>query len=101
MGKFSTKLYYNGQGFKGSVATGILTVLITLFLISYGMIVFWNIVHRQNFSLDLKSMDITCLKAVSVNNTQESMLTDQYYEKESALNVQQVEITVAEYAEVM
>lgn len=46
IGKFATKLYYNGKGFKGSVATGILTILITLFLVGYVVIIFWDIIHR-------------------------------------------------------
>jgi hypothetical protein len=46
IGKFATKLYYNGKGFKGSVATGILTILITLFLVGYCVLLFWDIVHR-------------------------------------------------------
>ena len=46
MGKFATKLYYNGKGFKGSVATGILTIIMTLFLFGYAVILFWDIAHR-------------------------------------------------------
>ncbi len=40
IGKFATKLYYNGKAFKGSVATGMLTILITMFLIGYSVILF-------------------------------------------------------------
>ena len=46
IGKFATKLYYNGKGFKGSVLTGILTIFITLFLVGYFIILFWDILHR-------------------------------------------------------
>ena len=46
IGKFATKLYYNGKGFKGSVATGILTILITLFLVGYCVLLFSDIIHR-------------------------------------------------------
>ena len=46
LGKFATKLYYNGKGSKGSVVTGILTILITLFLLGYCVVLFWAIAHR-------------------------------------------------------
>jgi hypothetical protein len=46
IGKYSTKLYYRGKGFKGSVLTGILTVLMTLFLIYYFIVVFWEIINH-------------------------------------------------------
>jgi hypothetical protein len=54
MGKFATKLYYQGKGFKGSVATGILTVFMTLFLVYYFCILFWSIINRDNYSLEQK-----------------------------------------------
>jgi len=43
IGKFATKLYYNGKGFKGSLATGILTIIFALLLAYYAAIVFSNI----------------------------------------------------------
>ncbi len=46
MGKFATKLYYNGKGFKGSVLTGILTIIMTLFLVGYAVILFGDIIRR-------------------------------------------------------
>ena len=46
MGKFATKLYYKGKGYKGSVAIGILTVIITSFLVVYAVLLFWEIINR-------------------------------------------------------
>jgi len=46
MGKFATKLYYNGKGFKGSVLTGVLTIIMTLFLVGYAVILFGDIIRR-------------------------------------------------------
>lgn len=46
MGKYATKLYYNGKAFKGSIATGILTIFITLIFIGYVVILFYDIINR-------------------------------------------------------
>jgi hypothetical protein len=46
LGKFTTKLYYNGKGSKGSVVTGILTIIITLFLAGYAVNLFSAIINR-------------------------------------------------------
>ncbi len=69
MGKYSTKLYYNGKGFKGSIYTGILTILFSLFFVGYVVILFSAIIKRENYSVDLNSMDISCLKANIENGT--------------------------------
>ena len=102
-GKIQTKLYYNGKSSKGSVATGILTIFLTLSLVGYAVFLFWDIIDRQNYSLDLTLMDISCLKAVGGNNTADSILTDQIYMKNSSDHDQnnQVEITIGEYANVL
>ncbi len=52
LGKFPTKLYYQGKGYKGSVATGILTIIMTLFFVEYSLVVFWEIFTMKNHSLD-------------------------------------------------
>jgi len=104
LGKISTKLYYNGKGTKGSVATGILTIILTLLLASYAIILFRDIIDRQNYSLDLTLMEISCLKAVGGNNSVDSILTDQLYKKNPSSqhdHEKYVEITVGEYADVL
>lgn len=87
MGKYSTKLYYNGKAFKGSISTGLLTILIALFLVGYVVILFSAIINRENYSLDQTSMEISSLKAYFVNGSQSSILTDQIYAHNSSINV--------------
>jgi hypothetical protein len=58
IGKYSTKLYYNGRGFKGSMATGIFTIIYVLLLVSYAGLVFSDIFNCENYSLDLVSFEI-------------------------------------------
>lgn len=97
LGKYSTKLYYNGKASKGSILTGILTILFSLFFVGYVVILFSAIINRENYSLDQNSIDISCLKAIFENDTKSSILTDQKYGNDSSINVKQVEISIAEY----
>jgi hypothetical protein len=46
IGKFATKLYYNGKGFKGSLATGILTIIFSISLAIYAIYIFADIYYR-------------------------------------------------------
>jgi hypothetical protein len=46
IGKFATKLYYNGKGFKGSLATGILTIILSISLAIYAIYIFADIYYR-------------------------------------------------------
>ena len=101
MGKFATKLYYNGKAFKGSITTGILTILFTLFFVGYVLILFQGIINRENYSLDLDSHEISCLRAIFKNDSKSSILTDQIYSQNLTHNYKQIEITVAEYANVI
>jgi sorbitol-specific phosphotransferase system component IIC len=40
IGKYQTKLFHNGKGFKGSLSTGILTIILSLLLFYYTILVF-------------------------------------------------------------
>jgi hypothetical protein len=79
LGKYSTKLYFNGKAFKGSVATGILTVFISIFLVIYSGILFNDIINKKNYSLELTSREISCLNATLAKNETSSVLTNETY----------------------
>jgi len=68
IGKFSTKLYYNGKGYKGSVATGVLTIILALLFSFYTVKVFSDIFDRTNYSLDMFSYEIKSLYAFKLGN---------------------------------
>jgi uncharacterized protein YqgC (DUF456 family) len=76
IGKYQTKLYYKGRGFKGSLCTGILTLILSFLLIYYAVLVFKDIFQFKNYSLDLKSFEIMSLKSLKVDNITNSNLTD-------------------------
>ena len=60
-GKYQTKFFYNGRGYKGSFTTGILTIILSILLIYYAVFVFGQIFQFTNYSIELKTFEIMSL----------------------------------------